>query len=140
MRGTQKQKTVELLLDMMEPIHQTGKVVMGNSGFCIAEGMTVFDEKRGHGQFLIKKRRYWLKYVPGELIDGHMVGKHLGETKMYVQEIVGKKRFCIHCCCDADWTMKIMSMHGVLDKNQDHPTWQKVNGEWKMFMYAKPFS
>ena len=32
-----------------------------------------------------------------------------------------------------------MLTHGVLDENQDHPTWRKVDGEWKTFKYAKPF-
>ena len=62
-------KTVKLLLDMMEPIHGTGKVVTGDSGFCMELGMTALNEKGVYGQFLIKKRRYWPKHVPGELID-----------------------------------------------------------------------
>jgi hypothetical protein len=33
-----------------------------------------------------------------------------------------------------------MSTHGVLDKNQDHATWREVNGQWKTFKYAEPFS
>ena len=33
-----------------------------------------------------------------------------------------------------------MSSHGVLDENQDHSTWRKVNGVWKLFKYAEPFS
>jgi hypothetical protein len=85
-------KTVELLLNMMEPIHWMGTVVMGDSGFCVAEGGMVLDDKGVYGQFLIKKRRYWPKHVPGEHIDGHMVGKRLGETNTYD----------VHCCHDAD--------------------------------------
>ncbi len=110
---------VELLLNMTEPLHRTGKVVTGDSGFCVAEGMMALHEKGVYGQFLIKKRRYWPKHVPGELINAHMVGKSLGETKTYVQDIVGT-RFLVHCCRDANWTKKIMSTHGVLDENQDH--------------------
>ena len=132
-------KTVELLLDMTEPIHRTGKVVTGDSGFCVAEGVMALDAKGVYGQFLIKKRRYWPKHVPGDLIDGHMAGKPLGATESYVQDLDGK-RFVVHCCRDADWTTKIMSSHGVLDENQDHPTWRKVDGEWKTFKYAEPFS
>jgi hypothetical protein len=50
-------KTVELLLNMMAPIHQTGKVVTGDSGFCFAEGVTALHEKGVYRQFLIKKMR-----------------------------------------------------------------------------------
>jgi hypothetical protein len=33
-------KTVSLLLNMTEPIHRTGKVVTGDSGFCVTAGVT----------------------------------------------------------------------------------------------------
>ena len=73
-------KMVKLLLNMMEPIHGTGKVVMGDSGFCVALGMMALHAKVVFWQLLIKKRRYWPKDVPGELIDGHMAGECQGET------------------------------------------------------------
>ncbi len=66
-----------------------------------------------------------------------MAGKGLGETEMYVQEINGT-RFLVHCCKDAEWVTKIMSTHGVLDKNQDHATWREVNGQWKTFNSLTP--
>ncbi len=68
-------KTAELLLNMTAPIHWTGKVVTGDSGFCVAEGVTTLHEKGVYGQFLIKKRRHWPKHVPGDFIDAHMAGK-----------------------------------------------------------------
>ena len=83
-------KTVELLLDMTAPIHRTGKVVTGDSGFCVTEGVTALHDRGVYGQFLIKKRRYWPKHVPGDLIDAHMAGKALGETKTYVQELTAR--------------------------------------------------
>ena len=132
-------KTVELLLDMTAPIHRTGKVVTGDSGFCVTEGVTALHDRGVYGQFLIKKRRYWPKHVPGDLIDAHMAGKALGETETYVQEINGT-RFLVHCTKDAEWVTKIMSTHGVLDEIQDHPTWRQVDGQWKTFKYAEPFS
>ena len=64
-------KTVELLLDMTAPIHRKGKVVTGDSGFCVAESAMALHEKGVYGQFLIKKRRYWPKHVPGDFIDAH---------------------------------------------------------------------
>jgi hypothetical protein len=33
-----------------------------------------------------------------------------------------------------------MSTHRVLDEIQDHPTWRQVDGQWKTFKYAEPFS
>ncbi len=40
---------VELVLDMTEPLHRTGKVVTGDSGFCMAEGMMALHEKGVYG-------------------------------------------------------------------------------------------
>ena len=68
-----------------------------------------------------------------------MNAKNLGETESYVQEIDGV-RFFVHCCRDADYVTKIMSLHGTLEENEDHATWRKIDGEWKTFHYAEPFS
>ncbi len=35
---------VTLLLEMMEPIYQTRKVVTGNSGFCVTQGVLILDD------------------------------------------------------------------------------------------------
>ena len=48
--------------------------------------------------------------------------------------------FYIHCCRDADYVTKIMSTHGTLDEVEGHSTWRCVDGEWKSFRYAEPFS
>jgi hypothetical protein len=42
-------KTVELLLDLTELIHRTGKMVTGDSSFCVAEGVMALDAKGVYG-------------------------------------------------------------------------------------------
>ncbi len=130
---------VNLLLEMTEPIHHTGKIVTGNSGFCVVDGVIALHKKGVHGQFLIKKQKYWPKYVPSNHIDEYMSSKPLGYTKTFVQVIDGM-HFFIHCTQENDYVTKIMSMHGILDKIQDHPTWQLVNGVGKSFKYTEPLS
>jgi hypothetical protein len=49
-------------------------------------------------------------------------------------------RFLVHCCKDAEWATDIMLTHGVPEENQNHATWREVNGQWKAFKYAEPFS
>ena len=132
-------KTVDLLLDMTEPIHRTGKVVTGDSGFCVTAGVMALHAHGVFGQFLIKKRRYWPQQVPGDQIDEYMKGKELGAVESFVQDLGGTP-FYIHCCRDADYVTKIMSTHGTLDEVEGHSTWRCVNGEWKSFRYAEPFS
>ena len=132
-------KTIDLLLDMTEPIHGTGKVVTGDSGFCVALGIVALHKKGVWGQFLIKKRKYWPRFVPGDYIDEYMKEKPLGFSKTFVQVIEGT-RFLIHCTKDRDYVTKIMSTHGLLDEIQDHSTWRLVDGTWKTFKYSEPFS
>ena len=96
--------TVELVLNMTEPIHHSGKIVTGDSGFCVALGVTALRQQgvQAQFQFLIKKRRYWPKYVPGDYIDNHMMQKPLGETETFVQEL-GGVRFLIQVWCRPRW-------------------------------------
>jgi hypothetical protein len=35
---------------------------------------------------------------------------------------------------------KIMSTHGMVETVQDHPTYRKMDGQWKTFKYTEPFS
>ena len=55
---------------MTEPIHRTGKLVTGDSGFCIAIGVMALQKFGIHGQFQIKKLKYWPKHVPSDYIYG----------------------------------------------------------------------
>jgi hypothetical protein len=89
-------KTVNLLLEMTESLHGTGKVVTGDSGFCVAKGVMELHDKGVHFQSLIKKPRYWPAHVPGDHINAHMMNKRLGETNAFVQEIDGAQ-FLVHC-------------------------------------------
>ena len=79
-------KTVDLLHDMTEPIHRTGKVVKGDSRFCVTSGITALHAYGVFGQFLIKKRRYWPHKVPGDQIDEYMKRKGLGAVELFVQD------------------------------------------------------
>ena len=93
--------TMELVLDMTELIHHMGNVVTGNSSFCVALGVTALHQQGVHGQFLIKKRRYWPKHVPRDYIDQYMMANLLGTTETFVQELGGLCLF-VYCTHDAD--------------------------------------
>ena len=125
-------KTINLLLNMTEPIDRTGMVNTGNSGVCVVMGVMALQKFGMHGQFLIKKRKYWPKHVPGDYINGYM-------PETFVQEMEAQQ-FFVHCTKDCDYITKIMSMHGVLDEIQDHATWRLMDGVWRTFKCAKPFS
>lgn len=59
------------MLEMCKPLFGTNKVVIGNSGFCMWEGVV---ELHQHGVFLqvcVKKRAQWPWGVPANHINGH---------------------------------------------------------------------
>ncbi len=133
-------KTSALMLYMTEPIHNTGKIVTMDSGFCVAAGILALHDFGVFGQSLIKKRgQYWPKHVPGQEIDDHMKDKPLGHAETYKQFIDGKE-FMIHCQKDDTYVTKIMSTHGLVTAVEDHTTYRFIDGEWKTFHYAKPMS
>jgi hypothetical protein len=63
-------RTVGLLLRLCAGIASRGMVVLLDSGFCVLQGLV---ELKKIGVFasaaVIKKRRYWPKYVPGKQIN-----------------------------------------------------------------------
>jgi len=122
-------KTVKTMVEMTKPLHGTGKVVVGDAGFSVRNGIIACHKKGLNFEAYAKKRH----------IDQHFQDAPLGHCETLVQ-MFDDTRFLVHCCRDADWVSKIMSTHGMLDEIQDHPTYRKVNGSWKTFKYSEPFS
>jgi hypothetical protein len=104
-------------------------------------------ELRGRGVFasaVIKKRRYWPKYVPGNAMDEHMKTKQLGDTSSVKGQLDGTP-YNLFMMRDKDWVMKMMSTYGGLvphDDEGDARRWVLTNGkhECKKFKYTEPFS
>ncbi|KAL7471152.1 hypothetical protein ACHAXS_011440 [Conticribra weissflogii] len=133
-------KTSALMLYMTKPIHNTGKIVTMDSGFCVAAGILALHDVGVYGQSLIKKHgRFWPKHVPGQLIDNHMKDKEIGFAATYKQSIGGKD-FLVHCQKDDTYVTKILSTHGILKQVNSHITYCNIDGEWKTFKYVELMS
>jgi hypothetical protein len=59
-------ETVGLLLRLCQGIAGRGMVVILDSGFCVFQGLVELKKIGVFVSAVIKKRRYWPKYVPGE--------------------------------------------------------------------------
>lgn len=107
-----KGKTVGLLLRLTRQLYGTGKVVILDSGFCVLQGII---ELAKHGVFasaLIKKRRFWPKFIPGDEIKAHFELLQVGTAG----SIRGQKDgvdFDVYCLKEPDYTMMIMSTYGT---------------------------
>ena len=73
-------KTMALLLRLCKGVSGFGRVVILDSGFCVLEGIVEIRKIGVYVGALIKKRRYWPKYVPGEMIDEYFKDKDVGEV------------------------------------------------------------
>jgi hypothetical protein len=132
-------KTTTTMLELTKLIHGKGKVVVGDSGFCVWEGVIECHKRGVWFQAYVKKCGNWPRGVPGAVIDGYFDDMPLGHCLTHVAEH-DNVEFWIHCCCDSKYISKIMSTHRMLEMREDHPTYQKVDGRWKSFKYSEPFS
>ena len=71
-------KTVGLLLCVMEPIFTRGNVVILDSGFCVLKGIVELKKRGVYASALIKKRKYWPKYIKDDAICDHFTDKNVG--------------------------------------------------------------
>ena len=131
--------TAKTMMTMTKPIHGQGKIVIGDSGFCVRDGVLACHRAGVFFQAYVKKRKAWPRGVPGDEIDEFFANRQLGECDTLTQYVDGI-RFLVHCCRDSKYVSKIMSTHGMLDECQEHRTWRKVDGHWRSFNYTEPFS
>ena len=150
-----KSKTLPLMMRIMEPIFNTGKVVVLDSGFCVLKAIAALRVKGVFAQALIKKRRYWPAKVPGDLIDYYLDPHEIGDTECiqgYIEDpcnidTSSRVPYNIFCMKDADYTMKIMSTFGKLDiltegrkKTARTITNKGSTNEIVEFEYTQPFA
>jgi Transposase IS4 len=112
-------KTVGLLLHLTKPIWGTAKVVVLDSGFCVLKGLIELKKKGTLAAALIKKRRYWPKYIPaGDKIIKHFKNKEVG----YVDALPGmldNVPFHVFGMKEPDYVMQLMSTYGTNEQDGD---------------------
>jgi hypothetical protein len=108
-----KGRTVGLLLRLCAGIAGRGMVVVIrlDSGFCVLQGLVELKKIGVFASAVIKKRRCWPKYVPGESIDDRMKEKEIGDVDALNGTLEGVC-YNIMCMKDVDYTMKLMSTYG----------------------------
>ena len=65
---------------MLFPIFHLGFVVILDSGFCVLKGIVELCKKGAFASALIKKRRYWPKYIRGDKVKEHFNDKEVGDA------------------------------------------------------------
>ena len=106
--------TVGLLLCMLSPIYHKGFVVILDSGFCVLKGIIELRTKGVFASALIKKRRYWPKYIKGDDIKAHFKNKNMGDADSRAGTL-DNIPFHVYTMKEPDYVMSLMSTYGTND-------------------------
>ena len=98
-------------------------VVILDSGFCVLRAIIELKKRRVFASALIKKRKYWPKYIHGDSIDAHFNDKQIGKADS-LPEQMHNIPFHIFGMKEPDYVMKLMSTYGTNELQMDHPTQQ----------------
>jgi hypothetical protein len=88
-------------------------VVIMDSGFCVLQALVKLASFGVNSSAVIKKRRYWPKYIDGGEIDSHFDFKEVGETDSLPGTLDGTN-FKVFCMKEEDYVMKLMATYGAL--------------------------
>ena len=112
--------TTGLLLRLTKALHYTGKVVVLDSGFCVLETIIALKKMGVFAAAVIKNRRYWPKYVPGDEIDKRMKDDEVGQNRVMSSHLNGE-RYSFFMMKEPAFVMKMMTSYGDLQavENQE---------------------
>ena len=60
-----------------------------DSGFCVLKGLIELQKVGVYASAVIKKRRYWPKYIKGDDLDAHFENKPIGTADAKYGELDG---------------------------------------------------
>ena len=105
-------KAVGLLLRVLEPIFGKGMVIILNSGFCVLKGIVELKKRGVYASALIKKRKYWPKYIKGDVIKQHFDEKAVGDCDSWKGNM-DEVPFHVYAMKEPDYVMSLMSTYGT---------------------------
>ena len=138
-----KKKTAELMKELCTAILHTGKILVLDSGFCVLEALVELKKAGVFAHAVIKKRRYWPKYILGGLIDNYFSNKNIGEVDC-LKGVLDEEPYNIFCMKESEYVMKLMATYGCLTEARYDPgeaLEDRVNNQVEQisFKYCQPF-
>ena len=91
----------------------TGKFLILDSCFCVIIYVIALNKMGVFSAALIKKRRYWPRYVKGKEIKAHFEDAPVGDSQIFPVKINGLK-FDLFCLKYPDCVITLMSPYGSL--------------------------
>ena len=115
------------LLHLTEPVWGSSRVFVLDCGFCVLQAIVELRKKGLFAAALIKKRRYWPKYIPSTNILAHFAEKGIGESDA-LQGMLDDVKFHVVAMKDPDYVMMFMTTYGTLAPVGDGK--KALFGEW----------
>jgi len=119
-------KTVGLLVRLTKALWHTGKLVVLDSGFCVVKGIIALRNKGVFAAALIKKRRYWPKFIDGNAIKAHFDDKPVGAVDS-LKLSHNNEEHHVFAMKEPDYVMMLMSTHGTNDRDNGKQSSRKWN-------------
>jgi Transposase IS4 len=133
------------LLRLCKSLYGTGKLVIVDSGFCVLQAIIELKKLSVYVSALVKKRRYWPKYIMGDEIKETFADKEIGYQDRLPRELDGTK-FDLFGMKEPDYAMMLMSTYGqFMSKTDQKDSWSDVDqpdGErtTERFKYTEVFT
>ncbi len=108
-------RTVGLLLRLTKSMWGTAKMVVLDSGFCVLKGIIELKKRGVFAAALIKKRRYWPKYVKGDEIKQHFNDKEVGDVDA-IEGSLDEQTFHFYGMKEPDYIMLMMTTYGTCER------------------------
>ena len=121
-----------------EAIHHQAKVVVLDSGFCVLKGLIELRKLGVFAASVVKKRRYWPRYVDGEGIKALFGTKDIGDVDALGGTLDGVP-FHLFCMKEPDYVMTMMSTYGTNTRQQKitHRSFQQ-QGQQRKVSFSYP--
>ena len=136
-------QTVGLLLCVLEPLFGKGHVVILDSGFCVLKGIVELKKLGVYASTLIKKWRYWPKYIKGDDIKQHFDDKEVGDCDSW-KGCMDEVNFHVYAMKEPDYVMSLMSTYGTNLQTGKETQQEWVDGSVTMkkrnFITLKPWA
>lgn len=104
---------VNLFLRLYIGIYGTDKTVILDSVFCILRGLIVFKKQGVFVSALIKKRKYWPKFIKGDNVNKYFEGNKIGEYDRLNGKLNGVY-FSLLVMKELEYNMMLISTYSFL--------------------------
>jgi hypothetical protein len=112
---SEKGKTVGLVLRLTKSIWNRGSIVIMDSGFCVVKAIVELLKHGVYASAVIKKRRYWPRYIDGKQMNEFFADKESGYVQVKKQMLDGIE-YKVYAMKEANYVSSFMTTYGTVNR------------------------